>query len=100
MSITTPYEGLYSIGHYSLYPGGVPIAALSGVAAAWMINHNITYKVLQKAYNLFKSMSPSMEQMVTHPEHGAAIRMLLNRTLPGDKRGIGMPLTVEEEANQ
>ena len=53
-----------------------------------------------KAFALFGTHNPSMEQMLGHPEHGAAIRMALNRTLPGDKRGIAMPLTVEEEADK
>ncbi len=53
MSITTPYDGLYSIGHYTLWPGGVPIAALSGVFAAQMIKHNTSFNMLRKASNLF-----------------------------------------------
>jgi prolycopene isomerase len=33
-AITTPLRGLYAAGHYALWPGGVPSAALSGRIAA------------------------------------------------------------------
>jgi phytoene dehydrogenase-like protein len=33
-AITTPVHGLYAAGHYALWPGGVPSAALSGRIAA------------------------------------------------------------------
>ncbi len=53
-SITTPYDGLYSIGHFTLWPGGVPIAALSGVFAAEIIKHNVSFNVLRKTLGMFR----------------------------------------------
>ncbi len=54
ISMLTPYDGLYTIGHYALWPGGVPIAALSGVFAAGLIKHEVSFNALRKIYNLFK----------------------------------------------
>ena len=38
-AITTPVRGLYAAGHYALWPGGVPAAALSGRIAAGLASH-------------------------------------------------------------
>lgn len=54
LSIVTPYKGLYTIGHFALWPGGVPIAALSGVIAAGLIKHDAGFNALRKMYRLFK----------------------------------------------
>jgi len=48
-SLTTPVRGLYSIGHFSFWPGGVPMAALSGACAAQMIRHERALQSLRKA---------------------------------------------------
>jgi len=39
LSLTTPIDRLYSIGHTTFWPGGVPMAALSGFLVAQMIKH-------------------------------------------------------------
>jgi phytoene dehydrogenase-like protein len=52
--MVTPYDGLYAAGHYALWPGGVPIAALSGVFAAELIKHDVSFKTLRGIYKLFK----------------------------------------------
>jgi len=39
LSLTTPVDRLYSIGHTAFWPGGVPMAAVSGAIVAQMIKH-------------------------------------------------------------
>ncbi len=54
ISMTTPISRLYSIGHYALWPGGVPMAALSGVWAANMIKHDRKVQAMLKAGRVVK----------------------------------------------
>jgi phytoene dehydrogenase-like protein len=44
-AITTPVRGLYAAGHYALWPGGVPSAALAGRIAALLGLHPILGRV-------------------------------------------------------
>ena len=39
--LRTPVRGLYTAGHYAMWPGGVPTAALSGKIVADLINRGI-----------------------------------------------------------
>ncbi len=54
LSLTTPFENLYSVGHFTFWPGGVPMAALSGVIVAQMIKHDTKVERLHDLANLFK----------------------------------------------
>jgi len=49
LSLTTPVDGLYSIGHYTFWPGGVPMAALSGACVAQMIKHDRKLELVRRA---------------------------------------------------
>ncbi len=49
LSITTPISNLYSIGHFTFWPGGVPMAALSGAIAAQMIKHDRKVEFLRRS---------------------------------------------------
>ncbi len=54
LSLTTPVAQLYSIGHYTFWPGGVPMAALSGLFVAQMIKHNIKVETLRSGWDLLQ----------------------------------------------
>ncbi|MCU0822566.1 MAG: FAD-dependent oxidoreductase, partial [Spirochaetes bacterium] len=54
VSITTPYKGLFTIGHFAFWPGGVTMAALSGVIAAMLIKHDLSFNILRKVKNMFR----------------------------------------------
>ncbi len=54
LSMTTPVSNLYSIGHYSFGPGGVPMAALSEACVAQMIKHNRKFEALRRGGQLLK----------------------------------------------
>ena len=56
LSLTTPVDQLYSIGHYTFWPGGVPMAALSGLFAAQMIKHGIKVEKLRSGWKLLKNL--------------------------------------------
>ena len=53
-SLTTPIDRLYSIGHTAFWPGGVPLAALSGVVVAQMIKHERKLDLLRGGVGLIK----------------------------------------------
>ncbi len=57
LSLTTPVDGLYSIGHYTFWPGGVPMAALSGACVAQMIKHDRKLELLRRASERFRPRS-------------------------------------------
>jgi phytoene dehydrogenase-like protein len=54
LSITTPIPNLYSIGHFTFWPGGVPMAALSGAIAAQMVKHNRKMELLRRSGQLLR----------------------------------------------
>lgn len=54
LSLTTPIDGLYSIGHTTFWPGGVPMAALSGFLVAQMIQHEQKLLFLRRAARLVR----------------------------------------------
>jgi phytoene dehydrogenase-like protein len=58
LSLTTPIDRLYSIGHTTFWPGGVPMAALSGVIVANMIKHEGKIDLWKGAVRLLRSRSP------------------------------------------
>ena len=55
LSLTTPIDRLYSIGHTTFWPGGVPMAALSGAIVARMIKHEGKLDLLKGASRLLRS---------------------------------------------
>jgi phytoene dehydrogenase-like protein len=57
VSLTTPIDNLYSIGHYTFWPGGVPMAALSGACAAQMIKHGRGLQLVRDGRRLLKRMT-------------------------------------------
>lgn len=54
VSFTTPIDRLYSIGHTTFWPGGVPMAALSGYLVAQMIQHEQKLLFLRSALRLLR----------------------------------------------
>jgi prolycopene isomerase len=54
LSLTTPIDRLYSIGHTTFWPGGVPMAALSGAIVAQMIKHETKIDLLRGGTRFFK----------------------------------------------
>ena len=56
VSMTTPIDRLYSIGHFTFWPGGVPMAALSGACAAQMIKHPVPLKMLLRGGRVLKKI--------------------------------------------
>ncbi|HLY26423.1 MAG TPA: FAD-dependent oxidoreductase, partial [Aggregatilineales bacterium] len=54
LSLRTPIEGLVTAGHYAIWPGGVPMAALSGRLAA----DRVLGKPLGKALHLLEGLLP------------------------------------------
>ena len=55
LSLTTPIDRLYSIGHTTFWPGGVPMAALSGVIVAQMIKHERKLDLMRGGARLLKN---------------------------------------------
>ena len=56
LSLTTPIDRLYSIGHTSFWPGGVPMAALSGAMVAQMIKHETKFDLMRAGGRFFKNL--------------------------------------------
>jgi phytoene dehydrogenase-like protein len=54
LSLTTPIDRLYSIGHTTFWPGGVPMAALSGAMVAQMIKHERKLDLLKGGARLLR----------------------------------------------
>jgi len=54
LSLTTPIDRLYTIGHTAFWPGGVPMAALSGAMVAQMIKHESKLDLLKGGARLFR----------------------------------------------
>ncbi len=54
LSLTTPVDRLYSIGHTAFWPGGVPMAALSGFLVAHMIQQEQKLLFLRNAVRLVR----------------------------------------------
>jgi phytoene dehydrogenase-like protein len=54
VSLTTPIDRLYSIGHTAFWPGGVPMAALSGAIVAQMIKHERKLDLLRSGARLLR----------------------------------------------
>ena len=57
VSLTTPIDNLYSIGHYTFWPGGVPMAALSGAYVAQMIKHGRGLQLVRDGRRLLKRVA-------------------------------------------
>jgi len=55
VSLTTPIDRLYSIGHTAFWPGGVPMAALSGACVAQMIKHDRKVEMLRGGARILKN---------------------------------------------
>ncbi len=54
LSLTTPIDRLYTIGHTAFWPGGVPMAALSGAMVAQMIKHDRKLDILKAGGRLLR----------------------------------------------
>jgi prolycopene isomerase len=54
LSLTTPVDRLYTIGHTAFWPGGVPMAALSGAMVAQMIKHDRKRDLLKAGARLIR----------------------------------------------
>ncbi len=55
LSLTTPIDRLYSIGHTTFWPGGVPMAALSGAIVAQMIKHETKLDLMRGGARFLKN---------------------------------------------
>ena len=54
LSLTTPVDRLYTIGHTAFWSGGVPMAALSGAIVAQMIKHERKLELLRSGVGLVR----------------------------------------------